>query len=82
MRINADEFVQMKARFENYLAGKKLWDEADRQKTEETAKRRIEEGVKIAESFSAPPEKMFDFIFEKPPWHLIEQKDAFLEGRP
>ncbi|MDP2717129.1 MAG: thiamine pyrophosphate-dependent enzyme, partial [Candidatus Micrarchaeota archaeon] len=70
------------ARFERYLTGKKLWDAAYRQKVEETAKSNIEDAVKTAEAFSAPPEKMFDFVFEKPTWQLAEQKQAFLEGRP
>ncbi len=70
------------ARFERYLSGKKLWDEAYQKEVEDAAKARIEEGVKAAEAFSAPPEKMFDFVFEKPTWNIAEQKNAFLEGRP
>ncbi len=68
------------ARFEAYLKGKKLWGESYRDKVQEEAAEKVEAAVKKAEAFSAPPELMFDFVFEKKTPNLQEQKDSFLKG--
>jgi pyruvate dehydrogenase E1 component alpha subunit len=67
-------------RFERYLESKKLFDESYKKKVEGAAKIAIEKGVQLAEAFSGKPETMFDFVFAEKPWHLVEQKEAFLRG--
>ncbi len=68
------------ARFEAYLSGRKLWTPQFKAQVEQAALARIEEAVKKAELFSAPPEAMFDFVFEQKPWNVQQQRDAFLKG--
>ncbi len=68
------------ARFEAYLSGRKVWTPEYKALVEQSASARVEEAVRNAEGFSAPPDAMFDFVFEKKPWNLLEQRDAFQKG--
>ncbi|MBI5225953.1 pyruvate dehydrogenase (acetyl-transferring) E1 component subunit alpha [Candidatus Micrarchaeota archaeon] len=68
------------ARFEAYLASRKLWTPQYKADVEADATARIEAAVKTAEAFSAQPEAMFDFVFEKRPPSLQAQRDAFVKG--
>jgi len=67
-------------RFEAYLTARKILTPEYKQQVEQSVTQRVEAAVKKAEAFSAPPEAMFDFVYEKKPWNLSEQRDAFLKG--
>ncbi|HLD76110.1 MAG TPA: pyruvate dehydrogenase (acetyl-transferring) E1 component subunit alpha [Candidatus Norongarragalinales archaeon] len=67
-------------RFQKYLAGKKLWDENFEKSVQESAKNKVDAAVKKAEAYRGEPAAFFDHVFEEKPWHLLEQKDAFLRG--
>ncbi len=67
-------------RFQKFLASRKLWDDKVEAKIQDAAKSKVDEAVRTAETHRGEPEAFFDFVFEKKPWHLQEQKSAFLKG--
>jgi len=68
-------------RVRRYLVAQKLWnDEAEAELRSET-ENRFREAVAQAERTPPPPlETMFDDVYEKPPWHLQEQRQELLRG--
>ncbi|HVJ20357.1 MAG TPA: pyruvate dehydrogenase (acetyl-transferring) E1 component subunit alpha [Polyangiaceae bacterium] len=68
-------------RLKRYLLAQNLWnDEAEAQFRAET-ETRFREAVALAERTPLPAlETMFDDVYEKPPWHLQEQRQEVLRG--
>ncbi len=68
-------------RVKHHLELRNLWDAAREQELRTEVERRFKEAVAIAERTPAPPlESMFDDVYEKPPWHLAEQRAELLGG--
>jgi pyruvate dehydrogenase E1 component alpha subunit len=68
-------------RFREYLVARNLWDDERQQSLIEDIERRCRDAVANAES--APPpalESMFDDVYAKLPWHLVEQRAELLAG--
>ncbi|MEM6430643.1 MAG: thiamine pyrophosphate-dependent dehydrogenase E1 component subunit alpha [Deinococcota bacterium] len=67
-------------RFQRFLAGRDLWDEAWEQELKETLEADLRQAAKAAEAAGDIPEAwMFDDVFESLPWHLQEQRDKALK---
>jgi pyruvate dehydrogenase E1 component alpha subunit len=68
-------------RLKRHLLGAKLWDDAAEAALRADIDRRFREAVAQAESTPLPAlETMFDDVYEKPPWHLAEQRQELLRG--
>ncbi|HEY5961619.1 MAG TPA: pyruvate dehydrogenase (acetyl-transferring) E1 component subunit alpha [Polyangiaceae bacterium] len=68
-------------RFKEHLMAQGNWDEACQLDLVSDIDRRFREAVTNAESANPPPlESMFDDVYEKLPWHLIEQRAELLAG--
>lgn len=66
-------------RLRKYMQSKNLWDENYQKQVEEKINKQIDEAVREAEAMPAQkPEDMFDFLYEKIPKELAEQKSALL----
>jgi pyruvate dehydrogenase E1 component alpha subunit len=68
-------------RFREHLYADGYWDAEQDKTLVHEIDRRFREAVAHAES-TAPPalESMFDDVYEKPPWHLVEQRAELLAG--
>jgi 2-oxoisovalerate dehydrogenase E1 component alpha subunit len=68
-------------RFREHLMGRGLWDDGRERELISEIDQRFRDAVTAAESASAPPlESMFDDVYEKLPWHLVEQRAELLAG--
>jgi 2-oxoisovalerate dehydrogenase E1 component alpha subunit len=69
------------ARLRRHLELRGCWsDEAERELVAETD-RRFREAVAVAEKTPPPPlESMFEDVYARPPWHLVEQRAELLSG--
>lgn len=68
-------------RIERFMKANNMWDD-DFEKLETKATEEIEAAVKEMEN--APPaeiDHMFDYVFEKMPWPIAEQKEKYLQSR-
>jgi pyruvate dehydrogenase E1 component alpha subunit len=68
-------------RFREHLVAQECWDDERERALVAEIDRRYQDAVANAES-AAPPalESMFDDVYEKPPWHLVEQRAELLAG--
>ena len=65
-------------RLKKYVLSKKLASEADLQKIEERARKKVDEAVKRAEQIQPPkPTDIFDYAYAKKPWHVQEELEDF-----
>ena len=68
-------------RVKRYLTGTGAWSDVDEQRLREEVEQRFREAVASAERTPPPPlESMFDDVYEKAPWHLVEQRAELLTG--
>lgn len=68
-------------RLKELLVTKGIWDETKEAELVADIDRQFREAVSLAESADPPPlESMFDDVYEKPPWHLVEQRAELLAG--
>lgn len=68
-------------RLNELLLARGLWDETREKEMVSEIDRQFREAVALAESADPPPlESMFDDVYEKPPWHLLEQRAELLAG--
>jgi pyruvate dehydrogenase E1 component alpha subunit len=68
-------------RLQEHLLARGLWDGSRETALAAELEARFREAVALAESAGAPPlESMFDDVYEKPPWHLVEQRAQLLAG--
>jgi 2-oxoisovalerate dehydrogenase E1 component alpha subunit len=68
-------------RLRRYLLQHGYWSEQAEQDLARDTDRRFREAVRIAEQTSPPPlDSMFEDVYDKPPWHLAEQRAALLTG--
>jgi pyruvate dehydrogenase E1 component alpha subunit len=68
-------------RLKRHLVVSDLWNESAEADLRADIDRRFREAVATAERTPPPPlESMFEDVFEKPPWHLTEQRSALLRG--
>ncbi|MBI3588184.1 pyruvate dehydrogenase (acetyl-transferring) E1 component subunit alpha [Candidatus Micrarchaeota archaeon] len=62
------------ARFQKYLSAKGIWTPEYGQKISEDATKEIEAAVASAEQFRDDPLTMFDYVYNKPTGHTLEQR--------
>lgn len=68
-------------RLEKLLKAKGDWDEEWARRAEAEYQQEIDEAVAQMEAYTeADPSHMFDHVFQKPTWDLIEQKEAYLRS--
>ena len=68
-------------RLELYMKKKGLLKDAYKKKIAGEAKKRVNAAVEKMETTPAPkPEEMFDYVYEKMPWNLLEQRDEVVGG--
>ena len=68
-------------RLRRYLLQHGYWSEQAEQDLARDTDHRFREAVRVAEQTSAPPlDSMFEDVYDKPPWHLAEQRAALLTG--
>jgi 2-oxoisovalerate dehydrogenase E1 component alpha subunit len=68
-------------RLRHYLTHNKLWSDERDQELVQDIERRFRAAVATAERTPPPPlESMFEDVYARPPWHLVEQKDELLDG--
>ncbi|HET9956318.1 MAG TPA: thiamine pyrophosphate-dependent dehydrogenase E1 component subunit alpha [Polyangiaceae bacterium] len=64
-----------------YLEKRDAWDGAAEERLIQDIDQRFREAVAVAERTPPPPlESMFDDVYERPPWHLVEQRNEVLSG--
>lgn len=64
-----------------YLEKHNLWDGAREERLIAEIDAAFREAVQNAERTPPPPlESMFEDVYEKPPWHLVEQREQLLAG--
>jgi pyruvate dehydrogenase E1 component alpha subunit len=64
-----------------YLEQQNQWDGAEEERLIADIGQRFREAVAAAERTPPPPlETMFEDVYEKPPWHLVEQRNQLLAG--
>jgi len=69
------------ARVRRHLDAKELWTDAEEEKLRSEIDQRIKAAVEAAEKAPAPSlESMFDDVYGKLPWHLVEQRESLLSG--
>jgi 2-oxoisovalerate dehydrogenase E1 component alpha subunit len=69
------------ARVKRYLDSQGLFTDAEEQKLRAEIDSRIKEATDLAEKTPAPKlESLFDDVYEKLPWHLVEQRSELLAG--
>src|SRR5262249_15016011 len=68
-------------RVRQYLGARVGWtDERDKEIIQDV-ERRFRAAVELAEKTPKPPlETLVEDVYEKPPWNLVEQRDALLRG--
>lgn len=68
-------------RLELYMEKKKLLTAALKKSVLENTRKVVEKAVEKMESLPAPkPEEMFNYVFEKPTWNMVEQKKELLDS--
>ena len=68
-------------RLRQYLERRKLWDDRAEQALIADIDQRFRAAVAIGEKTPPPPlESIFEDVYEKPPWHLQEQRAELLRG--
>jgi pyruvate dehydrogenase E1 component alpha subunit len=68
-------------RVRRHLDAKELWTDAEEDKLRSEIDQRIKAAVEAAEKAPAPSlESLFDDVYGKLPWHLVEQRDSLLSG--
>jgi 2-oxoisovalerate dehydrogenase E1 component alpha subunit len=68
-------------RLKVYLIVRELWNDGADAELRADVDRRFREAVAIAERTPGPAlESMFDDVYEKIPWHLVEQRGELLRG--
>jgi 2-oxoisovalerate dehydrogenase E1 component alpha subunit len=73
--------VDPNRRFKDHLIAQGFWDEERDQAWMSEVDRRFQSAVANAEGAEPPAlESMFDDVYEKPPWHLVEQRAELLAG--
>lgn len=66
-------------RLKRYMRSKKVLDDGYEKAVAEKISKQVEADVRNAEAVTAPnPSDMFDFMYEKIPTHLVEQKNSLL----
>ncbi len=69
------------ARLRQYLERHKLWDDRTEQALVADIDQRFRAAVAISEKTPAPAlESIFEDVYQKPPWHLQEQRADLLRG--
>jgi len=64
-----------------YLEKHHLWDGTAEERWLQEIDQRFREAVATAERTPPPPlESMFEDVYERPPWHLVEQRNELLSG--
>ncbi len=64
-----------------YLERHNQWDGAQEERLIADIYQRFRDAVAVAERTPPPPlESMFEDVYEKPPWHLVEQRNQLLAG--
>jgi 2-oxoisovalerate dehydrogenase E1 component alpha subunit len=64
-----------------YLEKHNQWDGAAEERLIAEVDQRFREAVAAAERTPPPPlDSMFDDVYERPPWHLVEQRNELLAG--
>jgi 2-oxoisovalerate dehydrogenase E1 component alpha subunit len=75
------KFVDPISRFREFLIGQGHWDLEREAAWLADVEQRFRSAVELAESAPPPPlESMFDDVYEKLPWHLVEQRAQLLAG--
>ena len=68
-------------RLRRHLLGRGLWDAARDEELKSDVDRRFREAVAAAEHVAPPPlASMFDDVYARPPWHLVEQRAELIAG--
>jgi 2-oxoisovalerate dehydrogenase E1 component alpha subunit len=68
-------------RVRHYLESQKAWDEKKEKALMDDIDQRFRRAVAVAEATPPPSlESMFDDVYEKPPWHLEEQREQLIRG--
>ncbi len=68
------------ARLKKYILAQKIATEADLQKIDEAARKKIDEAVKRSEAIQpANPQEIFGYTYSQKPWHLLEELEDFKE---
>ncbi|HMJ16047.1 MAG TPA: thiamine pyrophosphate-dependent dehydrogenase E1 component subunit alpha [Polyangiaceae bacterium] len=68
-------------RLRRYLLQHGYWSESSEQELLRETDRRFRDAVRIAEQTRPPAlDSMFEDVYEKPPWHLAEQRSVLLAG--
>ncbi|HEY6555709.1 MAG TPA: pyruvate dehydrogenase (acetyl-transferring) E1 component subunit alpha [Polyangiaceae bacterium] len=68
-------------RLRRYLLQHGYWSDHAEQELVRETDRRFRDAVRVAEQTRPPPlDSMFEDVYEKPPWHLAEQRAAVLKG--
>ena len=69
------------ARLRQYLERHKAWDDRAEQALIADIDQRFRAAVAVSEKTPAPPlESIFEDVYQKPPWHLQEQRAELLRG--
>lgn len=67
-------------RLKKYILSNKVSSESELQKIEDSARKKVDEAVKKAELIQPPnPVDMFDYAYDKKPWHVEEETADFKE---
>ena len=67
-------------RLKKYILAQKIATEADLQKIDELAKKRINDEVKLSEQIQPPdPKSIFEYTYAQKPWFLLEELEDFKE---
>jgi pyruvate dehydrogenase E1 component alpha subunit len=68
-------------RLRRYLEQHDLWSESEEDELRADIERRVREAVAVSEKTPGPSlESLFEDVFERPPWHLVEQRTELLTG--
>lgn len=68
-------------RLRHYLMNHDLWSDEREQALAQETERRFRDAVAQAERTPPPPlESIFDDVYARPPWHLVEQREELLSG--
>jgi 2-oxoisovalerate dehydrogenase E1 component alpha subunit len=68
-------------RLKRHLEKRGLWNEAAQNELRAEVEQRLKEAIAVAERTPPPGlESMFDDVYEKPPWHLAEERAELLRG--
>jgi pyruvate dehydrogenase E1 component alpha subunit len=68
-------------RLKRHLEQRGLWTDAAQSELRAEVEQRLKEAISVAERTPSPGlESMFDDVYEKPPWHLAEERAELLRG--